>query len=136
MQKKIFFLLIAFVFFNKSNAQFTAGNIVVYRIGEGTATATTLGANDAFAVFLDEYTPSGTLVRSIAMPATDNGSNKSLTASSSDGIAGSGMLNLSADGQYLVFTGYNAPLGTTGLGGTRSNVTARVIGLVKYDGTI
>jgi hypothetical protein len=42
-------------------ANFTAGNIVVYRVGDGTAA---LGST-ATAVFLDEYTPSGTLVQSV-----------------------------------------------------------------------
>src|SRR5436190_14750865 len=56
---------------------FTAGNLVVYRVGDGSAS---LNANAA-AVFLDEYTASGALVQSIAMPTAVSGSNKRLTAS-------------------------------------------------------
>src|ERR1044072_5811019 len=114
MKKRTLILIfISLVFFIQGRAQFTPGNIVVYRIGEGTGASTSLGTNDASPVFLDEYTPSGTLVRTVTIPVTDAGANKALTASSTDAFAGSGMLNRSTDGQYLTFTGYNAPLGTT-----------------------
>src|SRR5436190_21706313 len=55
---------------------FTQGNIVVYRVGDGSIAL----APAAAAVFLDEYTPTGTLVQSIAMPRTTSGLNKRLTA--------------------------------------------------------
>lgn len=135
-KRKLILIFISLVFLIQGRAQFTPGNIVVYRIGEGTGSSTSLGTSNAFPVFLDEYTPSGTLVRTVTMPVTDAGANKALTASSTDVFAGSGMLNRSTDGQYLTFAGYNAPLGTTGLSSTRSNVNSRVIGVVKYDGTI
>jgi hypothetical protein len=47
-----------------SAASFTPGNIVVYRVDGGGAA---LNGNGT-AVFLDEYTPAGALVQSIAMP--------------------------------------------------------------------
>jgi hypothetical protein len=135
-KRKLILIIISFVFALEGMAQFTPGNIVVYRIGEGTGTSINLGANEAFPVFLDEYTLTGTLVRSVAIPVTDAGFNKALTASSSDAVGVSGMLNRSVDGQFLTFTGYNAPIGTTGLGSTRSAINNRVIGIVKYDGTV
>jgi hypothetical protein len=109
---------------------FTAGNIVVYRVGTGPGS---LG-NGATAVFLDEYTTAGTLVQSIAMPVTPSGSNYALTAAGRGDTEG--MLTLSTDGQYLVLTGYDAPVGTGGIGGSSSASRSRTIGLVKYDATI
>ncbi|WP_205509537.1 T9SS type A sorting domain-containing protein [Longitalea arenae] len=113
-----------------AQAPFTAGNIVVYRVGTGPAT---LG-NASAAVFLDEYTTTGTLVQSIAMPTTTSGSNKALTATGRGDTEG--ILTLSSDGQYLVLTGYNAPVGIVGIGGTSSTSRPRTIGLVKYDASI
>jgi len=55
---------------------FTAGNIIVYRVGDGSGSLV-LSGNP---VFLDEYTPSGTLVQSIALPTSVNGSNQPLIA--------------------------------------------------------
>src|SRR5262249_17571744 len=60
-------------------ASFTSGNLVVYRVGDGSAA---LGSG-ATAVFLDEYTPGGVLVQSIALPTTISGANRRLTASGS-----------------------------------------------------
>jgi hypothetical protein len=109
---------------------FTAGNIVVYRVGTGVG----LLGNGATAVFLDEYTTTGTLVQSIAMPTTTVGANKALTATGRGDTEGK--ITVSADGQYLVLTGYNAPVGTGGIGGSPSATRPRTIGLVRYDGDI
>lgn len=46
-------------------AGFTPGNLVVYRVGTGSGSLSSVGTP----VFLDEYTPLGTLVQSIALPA-------------------------------------------------------------------
>src|SRR6266550_7541707 len=73
---------------------FTAGNLVVYRAGDGSAA---LGST-ATVVFLDEYTPSGTIVQSIQLPTTSVGSNRRLTGSGS--ATSEGFLTLSADGRY------------------------------------
>lgn len=100
----------------------TPGNIVVTRVGTGTAAL----ANSATATFLDEYTTGGVLVQSIALPptATSSGS-AALTLS---GTASSeGALDLSNDGRYLTLAGYNADPGTQGgtaVGGTSSGGTS------------
>ncbi|MES2595030.1 MAG: Calx-beta domain-containing protein [Verrucomicrobiota bacterium] len=106
-------------------APFTAGNLVVYRIGTGTGSL----VNTGNPVFLDEYTSSGTLVQSIALPTAVNGSQKRLIAS---GTAGSeGQMTLSADGRYLVLPGYDAtPPHSSSLTGTASAAVNRVIGRV------
>ena len=49
---------------------FIGGDLVVYRVGDGTA-ALTNGGNP---IFLDEYRPDGTLVQSIEMPFSANAS--------------------------------------------------------------
>ncbi|MBO2012244.1 IPT/TIG domain-containing protein [Hymenobacter negativus] len=108
---------------------FTPGNIVVARVGDGTAPLS--GA--ATAVFLDEYTPSGTLVQTIDMPTSVGSVNRILTAS---GNATSELgLTRSVDGRYLVLTGYSAAPGTTGVITSLATDVARVIGRVAADGT-
>src|SRR5687767_8535084 len=123
-------MFLAVIFKGAAQVPFTAGNIVVYRVGTGAATLTSAATD----VFLDEYTPAGVLVQSIAMPVAVNGANQILTAA---GVGtAEGLLNLSTDGQYLVFTGYNAPPGTGTIGGSSSATRPRTIGLVKYNATI
>ena len=123
----IYLLLInCFGLINSAVAQqpFTAGNIVVYRVGDGSAV---LGGA-AEKVYLDEYTANGVLVQSLLMPTTTSGSNSLLTAVGGD--LTSGYLNLSADGKYLVVPGSNIPLGSS------ASPTANVIGLVDFNGQI
>jgi hypothetical protein len=102
---------------------FTAGNIAVYRVGTGSSTLN----NNAAPVFLDEYTPAGVLVQSIAMPTAPSGSNSRLTA---EGDEFDGMLTLSSNGRYMVVPGTNTQVGTSPGG------TAVVIGLVDFNGNI
>src|SRR5262245_8201285 len=81
---------------------FSPGNLVIYRVGTGTGSL----LNTGNPVFVDEYSPAGTLVQSIALPTTTVGSNRRLISS---GTASSeGMLTRSADGRYLVLAGYDA----------------------------
>jgi hypothetical protein len=100
----------------------TVGNLVVYRVGTGSGSL----VNTGNAVFLDEYTPSGTLVQSIAMPTAASGSNKQLIAS---GTASSeGFLTVSPNGQYVTLTGYAANIGgATSISGTSA---ARTVGIL------
>jgi len=107
-----------------SAAPFTPGNLVVYRVGDGSAVLT----NAATAVFLDEYTPAGALVQSVAMPTAVNGSHRILTGSGT--ATSEGLLTLSSDGQYLVLAGYDATLGTISVANTASAAVNRVIGRV------
>ncbi|MBF9144120.1 IPT/TIG domain-containing protein [Hymenobacter properus] len=113
-----------------SAAPFTPGNIVVVRVGDGT-TVTASGA--AAATFLLEYTPAGVLVQTIALPTAAAGTNSILTntaSSSSDAL-----MTRSANGAYLVLTGYDAAVGTTGLTNTASTANNRVIARIAPDGT-
>jgi hypothetical protein len=104
---------------------------VVVRIGDGT-TVTASGA--AAATFLLEYTPTGTLVQTIALPTATTGTNSALTntaSSSSDAV-----LTRSVNGAYLVLTGYDAAVGTASVLATASTTNNRIIGRVAADGSV
>src|SRR6476646_5439911 len=61
----------------KAANPFTAGNIVIYRVGSGSGSL----LNTGNPVFLDEYTPAGALVQSIQLPTDPVGSNRRFIAS-------------------------------------------------------
>lgn len=107
---------------------FTAGNVVVYRVGDGAAA---LGST-ATAVFLDEYTPAGVLVQSIALPTTTSGLNRRLTATGN--ATTEGLMTRSVDGQYLILAGYDTTIGTT-VPGSAATIN-RVVGRVDASGNI
>ena len=111
-----------------SNA-FTPGNLVVYRVGSGTGSL----VNTGNPVFLDEYTTTGTLVRSLAMPTTTSGSNFGLIANGTS--TSEGMLTRSVDNRYLMVTGY-ASTAATSLSGTAAGTVRRVVGRVDADGLV
>ncbi len=111
-------------------AAFTVGNIAVCRVGDG-ATALTTAAT---AVFVDEFTPAGALVQSIAVPTSVSGANQALTGSGS-GTTDCAMTR-SSDGRYLVLTGYNAAVGTLTVATTTSATVSRVIGRIDSTGSI
>jgi hypothetical protein len=112
-------------------ASFSPGNVVVYRVGDGTSNL----VNTGNPVFLDEYTPSGMLVQSIALPTTASGSTNQLIASGT--AVSEGLLTRSVDRQYLLLTGYARNLGgSTALPATAATVVPRTVGRVKFDGSI
>src|SRR6185436_4935858 len=111
-------------------APFTAGNIVVYRVGDGAAA---LGSA-ATPVFLDEYTPAGAFVQTIALPTAVSGANRRLTASGSS--TSEGFVSRSGNDQYLVFTGYDAAVGTAAITGSTGSAINRVIARVAANGTV
>lgn len=112
---------------------FTAGNIVVLRIGDG---LTTLISGSATSAFLDEYTPAGTLVRSIPMPVGAAGTNKRLTLSVSATDKTEGYLSRSPDGKFLALAGYDAAPGLAGVSTSSSTTVKRIVGLVDADGIV
>lgn len=109
---------------------FTPGNIVVYRVGDGS----TSEVNTGNPVFLDEFTSDGTLVQSVALPTSASGAQKPLIA---NGVAPSeGYLTRSTDGRYLLVTGFGTTVGGTPLATTYSATVPRVIGRVDSAGNI
>ena len=108
------------------------GDVAVYRVGDGTATAALTSGNNA--VFVDVFRNTGgawSLNQTIAMPTVVSGNNQILTASGS--AASEGFLNMSEDGRYFVLGGYNKVVNnitaSTTLG-TGKNSTDRTIGLI------
>src|SRR3954471_6558150 len=87
--------------FGASAAAFTPGNLVIYRVGDGASAL----INTGNPVFLDEYTPAGSLVQSLPMPSA---ASPRLIASGTS--TSEGLLTRSTDGNYVVLTGYNAPI--------------------------
>ncbi|RZL00269.1 MAG: DUF3616 domain-containing protein, partial [Hymenobacter sp.] len=109
---------------------FTTGNYVVVRVGDGTAALTSAST----ATFLLEYTPTGTLVQTVALPTADTSPNLALTETGTS--TADANLSRSADGRYLVLTGYNTPTGTASLSGTTTATVNRVVGRIAANGTI
>jgi hypothetical protein len=108
---------------------FTPGDIVVYRVGGG---ATLSGASAQ--VSLNEYTPTGTLVQSLSMPTSTSGSNRALTASGT--ATSEGLLTLSADGRYLMATGYDTGVGTANINSSGAATIPRTVARVDGSDTI
>ena len=133
LRHPLFYLvtLLVSVFSGLQAAPFAPGNIVVYRVGDGTGSL----LNTGNPVFLDEYSPTGTLVQSVAMPTTVSGLNKRLVAS---GTASSeGLLSRSADGRFLIAAGYDVtPPHTASLTSSTSLAVSRVIARVSASGAV
>jgi hypothetical protein len=112
-----------------ANAQaFTPGNLVIYRVGDGVAGLSNTGA----AIFLDEYTTTGTLVQSIALPSS--GANAIIASGTA---TSEGFLTRSPNGQFLTVTGYNRPVGGTGsVVSTLSTNVPRSVAVIGAGGTI
>ena len=113
--------------------KFTAGNLVVYRAGDGVAGLRSV----ATYAFLDEYTPTGTLVRSIKLPGLASevtAPNNRVTISGSS--TSEGFITRSANGLYLIAEGYNADTGTTGVAKTTAFAVNRVVATIDVNGTL
>jgi hypothetical protein len=78
----------------------TFGNLVVVRVGTGSGALTSAST----ATFLDEYTPAGVLVQTIAMPTVGSGLNQPFTNSGT--ATSEGFLSISTNGFYLLLGGY------------------------------
>src|SRR5579871_4995110 len=106
---------------------FVGGDIVVYRIGAGDGS--TALASSGNPVFLDEYSPTGTLVQSVELPFTAATGTPNPIINSGSGQA-NGELNLSADGRFLTFTGYVATLPNGSGQSLKSSAFLRDIGRI------
>ncbi len=98
------------------SASFTQGNLVVSRA----ATNTAVGVS----VFLDEYSPTGTLVQTVAMPTIASGSNRPFVISGQQNFEGT--LNLSTDKRYLVMGGYKSGACTVSTASGNTRIVATV----------
>jgi hypothetical protein len=111
-------------------APFTAGNVVVERVGTGAAAL----SNASTSVFLNEYTTTGTLVQSVALPTAAAGGVNALTTSGS--ATSEGLISRSADGASLLVPGYAVAPGTASVGNSTAAVAPRELGVVSVDNTV
>lgn len=114
-------------------AQFTAGNLVVEQIGDGTAV---LGSG-ATTVKLLQFTPAGIAGTGTAFfgsTGTPTSSPYNLVESGS--ATSNGYISLSADKTFIVVPGYNAPNLTASIAGSNASVYGRTIGKALPSGVI
>jgi hypothetical protein len=102
-------------------APFTAGNVVVERVGSGAAAL----SSAATSVFLDEFNTTGALQQSLSMTVTASG-----TATSE------GLINRSADGGVLLVPGYAAAAGTASVTSSSAATVAREANVVAAYGSV
>ncbi len=114
------------------NAQnFTPGNVVVTRVGDG---STTLSTNN-FGVNLLEFNTNtanqASPTKTVAIGSTTAGSRITVGGT----VTTEGQLSLSQDRRYLNIIGYDATLGSTSATYLASSIN-RTIGRIDYTGTI
>ncbi|HET6573866.1 MAG TPA: PEP-CTERM sorting domain-containing protein [Fimbriiglobus sp.] len=116
----------------QASAQFTPGNIVVLRIGNGTsissgaaAPGTLIEINSATGV------PTGSVV---ALPIATAANSGGITFSISTTTAAS--LHRSTDGTFLNVAGYDAPVGSAGVASSASFATNRTIAQIGSSGAV
>ena len=129
-----------------ADGPFTQGNIVLTQVvGDDNATPTTALTSAATRLRLVEYTFSGGVLvptgkfynlpgKAADPELTSVAGNKFLAPSGS--ASSEARVTLSADGRYLIVTGYNASVGTAGVVSTRSGTVARVVGRVNWRQTV
>ena len=118
------------IFLAGARAQsFTPGDLVVYRVGNGTAALT----NTATPIFLDEYNVSSPTSPALTIALPTSGGN----LMSAEGTAvNEGQLSLSANGRYLAFTGYDEAVGGTKPSNTNPSTTQRVAATMDINGNL
>src|SRR5262249_40384016 len=114
-----------------SATAFTAGNLVVVRVGDGSAVMTTA----ATPTYLEEIQPTGAgPVQVIALPTVLSDSNKRCTFSGR--ATSAGHLKRSLDGAYLTVGGFDADVGTASVNATDSTTVNRVIARIDREGGV
>jgi hypothetical protein len=111
------------------SAAFSGENLVVVQVGTGAALN-----NVSTAVNLIEFTTSGSLIQTIALPTSLSGGNNPLTLQGS--ATSEGFLKRSVDGNYLTLIGYGTGVGTTGPSGVASATINRVVGRIDMSGNV
>jgi PEP-CTERM motif len=120
-------LLVGVVITPTYGAAITPGNLVIYRVGDGSAALGTAATK----VFLDEYTTSGTLVQTIAVSPSGSAALTAVGNATTEGI-----ISFAQNGSKLVFTGYRKDAGGTIPSSDAPATTNRVIGTVGLDGVV
>jgi hypothetical protein len=121
--------LLAVSFAGPATAQFTAGNLVVLQVGDGSAAPT----NFSTAAFLNQYSTTGTLINATALPTS--GPNQ-LTMSGT--ATSEGHITRSSGGTAIVVAGYDSAPGIAGIAGTsvaRKAISIDATGAVTASGS-
>jgi len=108
-------------------ASIAPGNLVIYRVGDGSSGLGTF----ATPVFLDEYTLGGTNVQSIAL-----GTNGSTAFTAVGNAVTEGIISRSQDGAFLIFTGYRKTVFGTSPASDNPSTVNRVIGTLNAAGVV
>jgi gliding motility-associated-like protein len=105
-------------------------NIAVYRYGDGSVQST----GKAAATFIDEYTPAGVFVRTIAaLPVSASADGKSFALTGNwNSAAFEGNLTISADKRHLMVMGFNQAPGES----INASAAKKVLGFVSADGSV
>lgn len=127
---RVMFVAVLILLSFTSKAQFTTGNLVVVRLGDGT---TVYNGGAAARCFLDEYTTTGTLVQSVAMPVTTSGANRRFMLS--NGFTG-GLITLSLDNRYLVLPGYDVAELSQPLTSLTAAIAPRIVARINKNAVI
>jgi hypothetical protein len=113
-------------------AQFTAGNIQVLRVGDGSAA---LG-NTGTAVFLDEYFSTLASQTSPNFTVNVTTSNSAARLVNSGSATSEGQITLGASGNFITVVGYDAAVGAAGVAGSTSTTNPRVVNTVDFAGNV
>jgi len=103
------------------------GDFLIYQVGDGVSGLTT----NATPVSIVEYTPAGSLVQTIPLASSGASALTAVGTGSTEGI-----LQFSADGKYLTFTGYRKDAGGLSPAGDASTTTARVVARMDPNGIV
>jgi hypothetical protein len=102
-------------------APLTVGNLVVERIGDGS----TALSNAAFPIAVLEYTTSGSLSQSIALPSSGSDQQNESGSATSNGY-------LNSYNGFVSVPGYNSPVGTVSVAATNTKVNS----IIGTSGTV
>ncbi|HLO37446.1 MAG TPA: T9SS type A sorting domain-containing protein [Lacibacter sp.] len=127
---RVMFVAVLILLSFTSKAQFTTGNLVVVRLGDGT---TVYNGGAAARCFLDEYTTAGALVQTIAMPVTTSGANRKFMLN--NGFTG-GLITLSLDNRYLLLPGYDVAEFSEPLGSLTAAIAPRIVARINKNAVI
>lgn len=110
-----------------SAAPFTPGNLLVYRVGDGSGPLVNTGNT----VFIDEYTTGGALVQSVNVSAASTGGFLASGTATSEGL-----MTISPNGQFVTLSGYNTASSSASLAGTTSTAVPRSFMVMGINGLV
>ncbi len=123
-------ILAAFALLVTATSAFAAADFMVLRVGTGTSVLNSA----ATAVFVEQHSSNGTIMRTISLPTTASLSQEPLTLSGT--ATSDGRLSRSADKRFLLLAGYAAVPGVASVVTSASSAIPRVAARIDVDGHI